>query len=112
VFVGPGTAFEHDGLRLPADFPDGTSNTLLVVEAATPVPWTQPIDLQFQPDLPLPPLGASLPESRLRRHREKPDAFIAVLADGSAHMIQPRNLGFDVRALITRNGGEKVPANW
>src|SRR5947209_4748780 len=34
VFVGQGAAFEgREGLRLPGDFPDGTSNTLLFVEA-------------------------------------------------------------------------------
>jgi hypothetical protein len=34
VFVGKGAAFEGtEGLRLPEDFPDGTSNTFLVVEA-------------------------------------------------------------------------------
>src|SRR5689334_19369724 len=34
VFVGRGTAFDSDeGNRLPDDFPDGTANTLTVVEA-------------------------------------------------------------------------------
>src|SRR5947209_6845650 len=57
VFVGKGTAFEgREGLRLPEDFPDGTSNTLLVVEAGPPVPWTKPEDLPYAPDRPLPNL--------------------------------------------------------
>jgi hypothetical protein len=40
VFVGPGTAFEDrpQGVRFPGDFPDGSSNTILVVEAPTPCP--------------------------------------------------------------------------
>jgi hypothetical protein len=111
AFVGPGTAFEREGLRLSHDFPDGTWNTILFVEAATPVPWTQPVDLPFDPMGPLPALRASLPESRLRRRRES-DGFNAVLGDGSVRTIHPRTLGFDVRALITRNGGEAVPRNW
>ena len=36
LFVGRGTAFEGPaGLRLGADFPDGTADTILLVEAAT-----------------------------------------------------------------------------
>jgi len=30
-----------------AQIPDGTSNTFMVAEAAKPVTWTQPVDLQF-----------------------------------------------------------------
>jgi hypothetical protein len=33
VFVGPGTAFETDGLCRTEDFPNGTANTIAVVEA-------------------------------------------------------------------------------
>jgi hypothetical protein len=53
VFVGRGTAFEDlpRGIRL-TDFPDGTANTLLVVEAANGVPWTKPEDLPFDPNGP------------------------------------------------------------
>ena len=32
-FTGPGTAFERDGLTLEKDFPNGTDETVLVVEA-------------------------------------------------------------------------------
>ena len=32
-------------MKIPGDFPDGTSNTFLVVEAGEPVPWTKPEDL-------------------------------------------------------------------
>lgn len=46
VFVGKGTAFDgRTGLRTKSDFPDGASNTILVVEAGKPVPWTKPEDL-------------------------------------------------------------------
>ena len=41
------------------DITDGMSNTLLVVEAAEPVPWTQPEGLPFAPNGPLPKLGDS-----------------------------------------------------
>jgi hypothetical protein len=48
VFVGPGTAFERDGLTFQ-DFPDGPSNTLLVVETREAVPWSKPADLEYDP---------------------------------------------------------------
>src|SRR5207248_4615898 len=40
VFTGEGTAFEgKEGLRVPEDFPNGTSETFLIVEAGRAVPW-------------------------------------------------------------------------
>ena len=36
---------------------DGTSNTVLVVEAATAVPWTKPDELPYDPNGMLPSLG-------------------------------------------------------
>jgi hypothetical protein len=54
VFVGPKAAFEDKAdLRIPRDFPDGSSNTILLIEAGKPVPWTKPEDLPFDPDGPL-----------------------------------------------------------
>jgi hypothetical protein len=42
IFVGKRAAFEgREGLRLPEDFPDGTTNTILIVKAGPPVPWTK-----------------------------------------------------------------------
>lgn len=47
----------QDGPRMPASFPDGTSNTILVAEAGEAVPWTRPDDLRFDRNGPLPRLG-------------------------------------------------------
>jgi hypothetical protein len=105
VFVGPGSAFERDGLRLSADFPDGTRFTILVAEAAHPVPWTQPADLVFDPTGPLPDLGADIPGSQFRRRRK--DDFAILLADGSSRWMYPNPPPSDFRAAITRNGGDK-----
>ena len=38
-------------------WPDGTLNTLMVVEAADAVPWTKPEELPYDGKLPLPKLG-------------------------------------------------------
>jgi hypothetical protein len=35
-----------------SDISDGPSKTLLVVEAADPVPWTKPEDLPYSPEQP------------------------------------------------------------
>jgi hypothetical protein len=100
VFVGPGTAFEGPaGIKMD-DFPDGLSNTLLIVEAGEPVPWTKPEEIEFQPDAEL--------QLQCLFH----DGFRACMADGSVRFvrtnIEPRKL----RAAITRNGNEKIGLDW
>jgi RNA polymerase sigma factor (sigma-70 family) len=98
VFVGKGTAFEPGpGLRLPDSFPDGTSKTLLVVEADDPVPWTKPTDLPYAPDRPLPKVGGQFP-----------DSFHLAMGDGSVTTLPKSMPSSLLRALITRNGGEPV----
>src|SRR5205807_1793185 len=58
VFTGPGTVFDGPkGLRLVADIPDGTSNTILIVEAGEAVAWTRPEDVPYSPKKDLPKLG-------------------------------------------------------
>jgi hypothetical protein len=102
VFVGKGAAFEgREGLHLPDDFPDGVSNTILIIEAGPPVPWTKPEELVYDPDLPLPELPGIFGSH-----------FRVGMGDGSV-----RWLGKDVpeatlRAAITRNGGETLGQDW
>jgi Protein of unknown function (DUF1559) len=97
VFAGPGTAFEDPVGNTLASISDGTSNTLLVVEAGEPVPWTMPEGLAYDPHGPLPDLTGPF-------H----DGFRVTFADGSRGFI-PKDVGeATLRALITRNGGELV----
>jgi hypothetical protein len=101
VFVGKGAAFEGSkGLRWK-DFKDGTSSTLLIVEAGRPVPWTKPEDLVYDPDGPLPELTC------LFR-----DGFRAAWADGSTSWVPKRASEASLRAAITRNGGESDRRDW
>jgi hypothetical protein len=102
VFVGKGTAFEGPkGLHLGEDFPDGTSNTILIVEAGSAVPWTMPEELPYAADRPLPALGGMFR-----------DTFRVAFADGSIINIRKTTSEATIRAAITRNGGEELGADW
>jgi hypothetical protein len=95
VFVGRGTPFEDTELRLDRDFPDGRSNTFLIVEAGPPVPWTKPEEIPFDPDGPVPELEGVFK-----------DGFRVVMADGSRRWVKKGTEPWAIRAAITRNGGE------
>jgi hypothetical protein len=102
VFVGRKAAFEgREGLRLSQDFPDGTCNTILLIEAGKPVPWTKPEDLPFDPDEPLPDLSGPFRE-----------IIRLCMADGSRHHISRDLSETTLRAAITRNGHDKLGEDW
>jgi hypothetical protein len=103
VFVGRGTAFEGtEGLRLGKDFDDGVSNTILVIEAGEPVPWTTPEDIPFDPDAPVPPL-----------RRLFKDVIRVGMADGGVRSIRPDKLSArTLRSAIMRNDGEPLGPDW
>jgi hypothetical protein len=100
VIYGKGAAFEgKEGMRLPGDFPDGTSNTILFVEAAEPVIWTKPADIPYAPDKPLPKLGGLLPDL---------DSFNVAMADGSVRSVNRRVSEKTMRAVIGRADGQLI----
>jgi hypothetical protein len=109
AFVGPGTAFEREGLTWD-DFLDGRANTLLVVEAAEPVPWTKPDDLRYDPAGPLPGLGMGLtkPVKFLGYEVRRRNGFNAAFADGTVRFLDAGMDEATLRAVITRNGGEPM----
>jgi len=66
----------------------------MVEEAADPVPWSQPTDLPYAGDQPLPKLGASS------------GTWNALMADGSVIAVPKNTDEKTIRAMITRNSGE------
>lgn len=97
VFVGSGAAFEGIEGIAHKEIIDRADKILLIVEADTPVPWTKPEDLVYDPDKPLPKIGGQFSNK-----------FHAVLCDFSCRSL-PKSLGEEVlRASITRNGCEDV----
>jgi hypothetical protein len=76
-------------------FPDGLSNTILIVEAGKPVPWTKPEDVFYRIEEPVPKLGHAAP-----------GRFSVCMGDGSAHTFSTRGSTRELRKLIGRHDGE------
>jgi hypothetical protein len=101
VFTGSGTLFEP-GRKLSFDhIRDGAVNTVLLVEAGEPAPWTKPDDLPYDPKRPLPKLGGL----------SERGSFNVVMADGSIRFIPGQFDEATFRALITRDGNEVIDWN-
>jgi predicted Zn finger-like uncharacterized protein len=99
VPVGPGTIFDGAqpiGFR---DITDGTSNTILCVEAHADaaVVWTSPDDLPVNLNDPLKNLTGA-----------RPEGILVLMCDGAVRTIQNTIDVTTLKALFTRNGGENV----
>jgi len=101
VFFGPGALFEGREGKTFQSVTDGISNTLFVVEAAKPVPWTKPEDVKFditQTNVSvLPLLGGQFD-----------GGFHAIFADGGTVFIKKSISLATIRALITASNGEPI----
>jgi hypothetical protein len=76
---------------------DGSSRTILVVEAGDPVEWTKPDDLDAAPGKPFPTLGGARPESNV---------VMVLFADGAVKAVVKTTPEAKWRASVTYNGGE------
>ncbi|HWG46679.1 MAG TPA: DUF1559 domain-containing protein [Gemmataceae bacterium] len=103
VFVGNGAAFEKtQPLRIPADFPDGTSNTIFVAEVEQAVPWTKPDDIPFDPSKPMLPLMSTYFRG----------GFSVLMVDGSVRVVSRDISEKTLKAAITRKGNEPLGPDW
>ncbi len=82
-----------------ADVVDGTSNTLMIVEAKRDIPWTKPEDIPYEEDRtkPAPKLGGWFK-----------DGFTAVFGDGSVGFLNDPIDKTTLQNLIERNDGHPV----
>jgi prepilin-type processing-associated H-X9-DG protein len=99
AFAGPGTLFDPTRKVGMRDVTDGTSLTLAVVEGKTPVIWTKPEDIPFDP---------KANPSLLDAGSTHPGGFNVLMADGSVRFIKNTIAVQVFWALITRAGGEVV----
>src|SRR5262249_19735785 len=98
LLVGGRATFEDkQSMRFPSSTPDGVSQTLFIVEAEAAVPWTKPADLIYNPKKPLPKFGGLFK-----------GGFHAAFGDCSVRFVSMDNDEATLRAIITRDGGEKV----
>ncbi len=98
VVTGPGTLF--DGAKKPQirDITDGTSNTVLAIEAKNPEIWTKPADLTLPKDKDkLPAVGENFT-----------NGFNALMCDGSVRFVVRTVAPASFRAFVTPSGGEVI----
>lgn len=101
--IGPGTSCPREELISFRDIPDGSSNTVAVIEVDDEhaVPWTKPADLDYDPENPTKGLGGHLE-----------GAVFSAFCDGAPHVhrklvYDPERIG-DLRKVFTRADGQPV----
>ena len=100
---GPDTIVTKDGEGTQINqIVDGTSNTIVVVEAKRDIPWTKPDDIPFDAskDEKLPQVGGYFE-----------GGFSVLIADGSVRFIKETIDIMTFKALTTKAGGEIIQAD-
>jgi beta-lactamase regulating signal transducer with metallopeptidase domain len=97
VLTGPGTMFDGREGTTFQQILDGTSNTMLAVEAKRDIPWTKPEDIPYDLGKPLPKLGGYFE-----------GGFNAAMVDGSIHFLSSTASEKILRLLITKADRQPV----
>ena len=106
LFTSPGSLF--DAATPPpslATVTDGTSNTLMAVEANEAVVWTQPEGLKATK------VGDATGSPLFGAGSKHPGGFNALFADGSVRFIKMTVNRITLQALISRAGGEVISSD-
>jgi hypothetical protein len=94
ALTGNGTVSSNEEGTQIRDITDGTSNTILLVEAKREIPWTKPEDIPYDPEKKTPQVGGF-----------QEGIFLTAFCDGSvraiAHSVNEQTL----RSLITISDG-------
>ncbi|MEM9589682.1 MAG: DUF1559 domain-containing protein, partial [Planctomycetota bacterium] len=107
LVTGPNTLFPPEGPLGPADVGDSPGKTVLVVEGvptANSGQWTEPIDLDFTQMKGQVNSGFSGEPGGLLE-----DGAALVTVDGVGHFASEKMPPATFRALVTPNGGERLP---
>ena len=101
AFVGKGAAFEPGTQFGFGAFTDGTSNTMLVAEGTTAVPWTKP-DGELDWD------GVNVPAVGIR----KDGTTLVLMGDATVRTLSKAVSQPTLRAAITRSAGDVLGPDW
>ncbi len=101
ALTGNGTVFSNKEGAQFRDIRDGTSNTLLLVEAKREIPWTKPEDIPYDPEQRIPQLGGF-----------QKNVFLTVFCDGAARAIAQTIDEKALRAMITISDGQRIPRDF
>jgi hypothetical protein len=110
VFTGPGTMFDPAGFKSTpsgklglafTEVLDGTSNTVLIAEAAKPVVWTKPEDMAVAPGRPLPDRGGVFP-----------GGYNVATVDGRIQFVSDRVSEATFRAALSPRAGDELGPDW
>lgn len=104
AITGPGLIFDGTNATNFGQITDGTSNTILLVEAnGRKVNWMQPVDIDVQ-TIGQSPKNTSGGDGISGKY---PGGANVLFADGSVQFLTPQSL-MNLNALLTKSGGEPV----
>ena len=104
MVIGP-NALPPFGMRIPASFPDGTSNTIAVVEAAEPVIWTKPDDVMLP--------GKDMPKDLKKKFGGLyPGGFNVLMWDGSVTVRSGYGQRSDASLALNPRDGMVLGKDW